>query len=668
MIVQTSLQRLIQKLISSHLFNSRNKKLIKFLGKTLVSICENNECYYIIQFICESFKDIYLKNQENMNYITVNSLHRLVDILKTFSKSNLIKEKFFDFGGNLLLDTILAPDLRRDESLLLKFASFLNSFQNNLSIKTTHLICFLSILNKEQMIKMALKLCSKFSYEDLENVDQVLIKILDKELQKNSLTSILEIFFKACPSVLQQRRVELIDLLKECLKDMHNIQTIGLIFTALAPQRNVSTSITRVIVKPENIPSNIFDTSPQFWTLFSKYKKKLIDKIDMEPSLLNYYKFLLDYPELISFETRSKYFRNIIRKRIHKESLRPFRIDRKEILKSSFKEFKSLSSEDNFLKHIEINFIGEKGVDGGGLKREWFTLLIEEIFDKETGLFNFSVENSCYKLNPKSTNYEYIRFAGIVIARALIDGQTINANLSIPTWKDILHRPLKLNDLESANKDLYTSLNWIENNNVDPLDMYFVYSTVNNETIPLKPNGDNIKLTNENKKEFIRLYYKYELESSIEKQKKSFVEGFDSLIPHEEIRIFTPNELNLLVCGIPKFDVEDFRKNIHYEYPLNSNSPVVKFFFSAISKWNDEKLVKLLFFMTGCSRVPANGFKEFYKITGSYLRIQSGGTRSQLPSAVTCANTISLPDYKSEKELNEKLLKAIEYCNTFENI
>lgn len=147
----------------------------------------------------------------------------------------------------------------------------------------------------------------------------------------------------------------------------------------------------------------------------------------------------------------------------------------------------------------------------------------------------------------------------------------------------------------------------------------------------------------------------------MKKQKKSFVEGFDSLISHDEIRIFTPNELKLLVCGIPKYDVEYFKNYVHYECPLKSDSPVIGFFFSAISKWNNEKLAKLLFFMTGCSRVPANGFKEFNKITGNFLTIQSGGDSSKLPSATTCSSTISLPDYESEEELNEKLLKAIEY-------
>ena len=87
--------------------------------------------------------------------------------------------------------------------------------------------------------------------------------------------------------------------------------------------------------------------------------------------------------------------------------------------------------------------------------------------------------------------------------------------MSIPTLKDILHRSLKHSDLESSNKDLYTSLDWIQNNDADSLDMHFVYSTVNNKTIPLKPTGDKIKLTNENKKEFVRYQLKNKRDFSL---------------------------------------------------------------------------------------------------------------------------------------------------------
>ena len=70
--------------------------------------------------------------------------------------------------------------------------------------------------------------------------------------------------------------------------------------------------------------------------------------------------------------------------------------------------------------------------------------------------------------------------------------------------------------------------------------------------------------------------------------------------------------------------------------------------------------------MTGSSRVPSNGFKEFCEMTGSPLKISFGGDKSRIPQSHTCFNTIDLPQYESEEELNEKLILAIEECNTFE--
>lgn len=76
----------------------------------------------------------------------------------------------------------------------------------------------------------------------------------------------------------------------------------------------------------------------------------------------------------------------------------------------------------------------------------------------------------------------------------------------------------------------------------------------------------------------------------------------------------------------------------------------------------------LLFFITGSPRIPANGFGEFIEITGFPLKIAAGGEESSLPQAHTCFNTMDLPNYTHEEDLRNKLLYAIQECNTFELI
>jgi hypothetical protein len=43
------------------------------------------------------------------------------------------------------------------------------------------------------------------------------------------------------------------------------------------------------------------------------------------------------------------------------------------------------SGQGDIKKGLKIDFIGEEGVDAGGLRKEWFLLLIREVFDEAHG-------------------------------------------------------------------------------------------------------------------------------------------------------------------------------------------------------------------------------------------------------------------------------------------
>lgn len=177
------------------------------------------------------------------------------------------------------------------------------------------------------------------------------------------------------------------------------------------------------------------------------------------------------------------------------------------------------------------------------------------------------------------------------------------------------------------------------------------------KTILLKENGDEIDVTNENKIEYATLYVNYYLRKSIIDQVTAFCKGFNYLIPHDEIKIFSPDELDLIICVILEIDVNDMKENTSYVEPYSENHPVVLLFFSAISKWDPENLAKFLLFLTGSSQVPVNGFKDNADAEKP-ITIAPGGDRTRLCVAHTCFNTLDLPEY----ELNEKLIQSIQEC------
>lgn len=70
-------------------------------------------------------------------------------------------------------------------------------------------------------------------------------------------------------------------------------------------------------------------------------------------------------------------------------------------------------------------------------------------------------------------------------------------------------------------------------------------------------------------------------------------------------------------------------------------------------------LGKFLLFLTGLSRVPFSGFKD-YKNQGKPLTFCPGSDKSRLCVAHTYFNILDLPEYEDEVEMNNKLLISIQ--------
>jgi E3 ubiquitin-protein ligase HUWE1 len=70
----------------------------------------------------------------------------------------------------------------------------------------------------------------------------------------------------------------------------------------------------------------------------------------------------------------------------------------------------------------------------------------------------------------------------------------------------------------------------------------------------LIPGGRNIKVTEENKHEYVDRVVEHRLTTAIRPQINAFLEGFNELIPRELISIFNDKELELLISGLPDID------------------------------------------------------------------------------------------------------------------
>ncbi|KAM4809470.1 E3 ubiquitin-protein ligase NEDD4-like isoform 2-T2 [Rhinophrynus dorsalis] len=378
------------------------------------------------------------------------------------------------------------------------------------------------------------------------------------------------------------------------------------------------------------------------------------------------------------FKQKYDYFRKKLKKPADIPNRFEMKLHRNSIFEESYRRIMSVKRPDVLKARLWIEFESEKGLDYGGVAREWFFLLSKEMFNPYYGLFEYSAtDNYTLQINPNSglcneDHLSYFTFIGRIAGLAVFHGKLLDGFFIRPFYKMMLGKQITLKDMESVDSEYYNSLKWILENDPTELDLRFCIDEENfgqTYQVDLKPNGSEMVVTNDNKREYIDLVIQWRFVNRVQKQMNAFLEGFTELIPIDLIKIFDENELELLMCGLGDVDVNDWRQHTLYKNGYCPNHPVIQWYWKAVLLMDAEKRIRLLQFVTGTSRVPMNGFAELYGSNGPQLfTIEQWGSPDKLPRAHTCFNRLDLPPYDSFEDLREKLLMAVENAQGFEGV
>lgn len=111
------------------------------------------------------------------------------------------------------------------------------------------------------------------------------------------------------------------------------------------------------------------------------------------------------------------------------------------------------------LSRLWVVFDGERGLDYGGLSREWFLILSREMFNPYYGLFEYSArcvtarhpptshssshcsDNYTLRINPLSglfneDHIKYFHFIGRIIGMAIYHGKLLEGSSLWPTFEN----------------------------------------------------------------------------------------------------------------------------------------------------------------------------------------------------------------------------------------
>jgi E3 ubiquitin-protein ligase HUWE1 len=219
--------------------------------------------------------------------------------------------------------------------------------------------------------------------------------------------------------------------------------------------------------------------------------------------------------------------------------------------------------------------------------------------------------------------------------------------------------------MEAIDPDYYKNLKTILEYNLDDLGLDLTFSIEDHSfgrshSVDLIPNGRNVPVTEENKAKYVSLVCQNRMTTAISSQIKAYLDGFYELVSSDLIAIFSPRELELLISGMPDIDVHDLKQNTDY-VGWKATDKEIGWFWNVVFSLSRNEKAAFLQFVTGSSKVPLAGFGELPGMRGvqKFNIHKAGGSSGALMSAHTCFNSLDLPVYKSEEELREKLLYAI---------
>ncbi|MGH0119705.1 UNVERIFIED_CONTAM: hypothetical protein FKN15_058658 [Acipenser sinensis] len=331
-------------------------------------------------------------------------------------------------------------------------------------------------------------------------------------------------------------------------------------------------------------------------------------------------------------------------------------------------------------KKLKVTFVGEAGLDMGGLTKEWFLLLIRQIFHADYGMFAYQMDSQCHWFSSlKCDNYSEFRLVGTLMGLAVYNSITLDIRFPPCCYKKLLSPPIvpcdqstpvgiaavSLDDLQLVMPELAHGLSELlaYEGNVEE-DFYSTFQVFQEEfgilkSYNLKPGGDRIPVTNQNRKEYVQLYVDFLLNKSMYKQFAAFYYGFHSVCASNALMLLRPEEVEILVCGCPELDMHALQKVTQYE-GYTKTDPTIRYFWDVVLGFPLELQKKLLHFTTGSDRVPVGGMVDLnFKIAKHEV------STDWLPISHTCFNQLCLPVYKSKKELKQKLTIAISNAEGF---
>ncbi|XP_071495065.1 probable E3 ubiquitin-protein ligase HERC4 isoform X2 [Diadema antillarum] len=341
---------------------------------------------------------------------------------------------------------------------------------------------------------------------------------------------------------------------------------------------------------------------------------------------------------------------------------------RDNIVSSTIDQLSGLPQTD-LKKPLRVIFVGEEGVDAGGVRKEFFMLIMREFLDQKYGMFKTYEDSGKIWFNSKTFEEDRMfHLVGLVCGLAIYNHTIISLPFPLALYKKLLKRKTTLEDFKQLEPQVAHNLQAMldyedEESFSDTFPLVFQIDEDNFgqvQTTDLVPNGGQIEVSFQNRQQYVDAYVEYVLNGSIREKFDAFITGFLDVVGIRILRFFHPQELMSMVVGKEDLNWEEFEESVEYKGEYHPYHETIKLFWQVFREMSVENKKKFLTFLTGSDHVPIQGLKSLRVI----FQPVKGGEQF-LPVAHTCFNLLDLPMYTSKEVLKEKLLTAVEHTEGF---
>ncbi|KAJ1832820.1 putative E3 ubiquitin-protein ligase, partial [Coemansia sp. RSA 2703] len=318
--------------------------------------------------------------------------------------------------------------------------------------------------------------------------------------------------------------------------------------------------------------------------------------------------------------------------------------------------------EQDLKKRLRIEFVGEDGVDGGGLTKEWFMLLVRELMNPMYGVF-VREPGALFWFNPASleTSNQYF-LVGVVVGLALYNSTVLDLPLPLAVFKKLLRASFyqhpvgvagaatgtaasaapgalvgsaaadgrspvygllsasaqlrhqineMLSDVSQFRPELARGLRQLLQYRGSDVEEVFcltfeaAYDAYGRTvSVPLIPKGAQVAVTSQNRVEYVARYLHWVLNDSVARQFEPFRRGFYYVCGGNALSLFKPEEIERMVRG----SAEDFTaaelRAITECVGFEAVPELVAWLWEVVDGLEPSERKLLLAFVTGADRMP----------------------------------------------------------------